>query len=282
MTIGKLIYNTIFKPTSSFRYNINHFGLFGYIRILMGETKMKKAALSLPSIELRDDFDLEVNFLTGSKYWHQTIFCGYTLATTLQNKVKINFYSDGTLSLKHIGRIQSILKKSNFISEAKVVENLLETLPQANFPVLHSLRKWHPFFRRLIDIHINQEWALHLDSDMLFFSKPYELIHAFKNKNALYMKELMDNSYYADSEKNLEEKYDIICSKNVNGGIVAYNGTEINYQDLELKAKILLQNYPNAGAAQIEQTLMGYILNEQNAVPLDDNFYQIIYEDTFF
>ena len=277
MGIGRLIYKIFFKPTLQIRYHIHHFGLSGWYKLYKGEQQMKKAAMNITPVSLAKDHLLEVNYLTGAKYWHQTIFCAQSLARVLQGNVKINIYSDGTLNQTHEAFIERAIPGIVFIIEEGVNEYLERFLPVSQFPTLHYLRKWHPFFRRLIDIHSDTEWAVHLDSDMLFFDRPQQIIEAYQNKTAIYMEEHLQNSYFVDDEKILKDKYNISCISNVNGGIIAYNGN-IDYTDLEQKAKTLLDQYPNAGPAQVEQTLMSYLLFKQNAKPLDKHLHPIFYD----
>ncbi|WP_419701090.1 hypothetical protein [Mucilaginibacter sp. NFX135] len=277
MSIGRLIYKIFFKPTLQIRYYIRHFGLTGWYKLYQGEQQMKKAASDIPPVPLAKDHLLEVNYLTGAKYWHQTIFCAQSLARILQGRVKINIYSDGTLGQTHEAFIARAIPGVSIVAEKTVNEHLDKFLPIAQFPTLHYLRKWHPFFRRLIDIHSAPLWAIHLDSDMLFFDRPQQIIDAYQNKTAIYMQEHLSSSYFVDDEKTLKDKYDINCISHVNGGIIAYNG-DIDYTDLEEKAKTLLKHYPNAGPAQVEQTLMSYVLFKQGATPLDKQRYPIFYD----
>ncbi|SDI22665.1 hypothetical protein SAMN05192573_117117 [Mucilaginibacter gossypii] len=244
-----------------------------------GEQQMKKAALKLPPLNLSKHKILNVSFLTGAKYWHQTIFCAYTLAHFSDGEIGIRLYSDGTLTDEQIGFINQVLPGIETISEQQVLQHLNLVLPQHTFPTLRHLRNWHPFFRRLIDIHTSPSWAIHMDSDMIFFGKPNQIIEAYQRKTAVYMKEQLASSYFVDSEDTLRDKYGINCIKSVNGGIVAYNNDKVDYADLEEKAKLLLQHYPQAGPAQVEQTLMSYMLHHQNAAALDEKSYSIFYDD---
>jgi hypothetical protein len=278
VSLGKIAYKYFFKPTFSVRYHISHFGLIGWLNMQRGEQQMKKAALKLPPVNLSTDKILEVSFLTGAKYWHQTIFCAYTLAGYLNGRVGIKLYSDGTLTDEHIGFVKKVLPGVEALSEKQVAEHLDRVLPHNKFPTLRHLRNWHPFFRRLIDIHTAPSWTIHLDSDMIFFSKPDQILEAYQRKTAVYMKEQLANSYFVDSEDVLRDKYGINCIKSVNGGIIAYDNNRVDYADLEEKAKLLLLQYPNAGPAQVEQTLMSYVLYHQASEALDERKYTIFYD----
>jgi hypothetical protein len=279
MRIGPLIYKLIFEPTLPIRYNLKHFGLLGWHKIYQGEKRMEKAATNLTPIKLTADFILEVSYLTGAKYWHQTLFCAYSLANILLGRVRINIYSDGTLDNGHKASIEKIIQGVIFISDNQVSAHLNHFLPKEKYPTLRYLQGWHPFFKRLINIHSRPSWSVHLDSDMIFFNYPAQLIDAYTHKKSIYMKEQLDNSYFVDNEDTLKDKYHIPCISFVNGGIIAYDSDKVDYADLEDKAKLLLNEYPNAGPAQVEQTLMSYLLFKQDAEALDKKLYAIIYEN---
>jgi hypothetical protein len=242
------------------------------------EQRMKAAAKRLKPVPLLSDFGLEVNYLTGDKYWHQTLFCAWSLATIMEGQVKINIYSDGSLRKKHNKTIEKTLPGILIKPEKQVDHYLNKVLPDDNYPTLRRLRKSHPFFRRLLDIHTQPSWSIHLDSDMLFLKKPGELINAFLNKSAIYMKDHLVKSYFVDDEKTLETNFGIYCKANVNGGIIAYDHDKVDYIDLERKAKLLSETYPNTGAAQLEQTLMSYVLYMQGANPLEMERYTIFFD----
>jgi hypothetical protein len=278
MTFGRIAYRFFFKPTFTLRYHITHFGLLGWIEMCRCEGQMKRAARKLRTIRLSQDKLLQASFLTGEKYWHQTLFCAYTLARSLDGQVGIKLYSDGTLTDEHIECIGKVLPGVESTSELEVIKILDAVLPEQNFPTLRHLRKWHPFFRRLIDIHTSPSWTLHLDSDMLFLSKPRQVLAAYQSKTSVYMKERLADSYFVDTIENLRDNHGINCLKKVNGGMVAYDSDRIDYNDLEKKAKYLLQKFPDAGPAQVEQTLMSYILYLQTAVALNEDEYAIFYD----
>ncbi len=278
MTAGQLLYKYLFKPTLPLRYNLTHFGLAGYLHMARGERAMKKAAARLRPITLTADVLLECSYLTGKKYWHQTIFCACSLARALQGRVKIKIYSDGTLTARHAAVLKTVLKNVILIYPEEVEQQLQQKLPQDHFPALHFLRNWHPFFKRIIDIHCTPGWSMHLDSDMLFLNYPGELVEAYQNKAAVYMKESMPESYYVDQESALQEKYGISCVNHLNGGIVAYDNDRVDYADLEQKAQLMIDRYLPQGPARVEQTLMSYMLYRQNATALAEALYTIYYD----
>ena len=279
MGLGKFIYKYIFKPTLPLRYNLNHFGLLGWLKYRAGERAMKKAAGVMRPIELSDDENaVSFCFLTGEKYWHQTIFAIKSLHQQLDDTFRVKIYSDGSLRDNHTANLLKFAPEIKIVPLEQINAHLDAVLPESGFPALRYLRDWHPFFKRMIDIHCNPGYAIHLDSDMLFFNNPAAIINAFKDRQAIYMQDMMEESYFVDTEANLIHKYNMHCLPYVNGGIIAYDNDRVDYADLEQKAQLLIDNYLSAGPARIEQTLMSYLLHQQNAKGLNQKQYAIHYD----
>jgi hypothetical protein len=279
MSLGKLVYKYLYAPTASIRYNLHHFGIKGWHAYKNGEKQMKVAAVNFPAINLQTADDVPViSYLTGEKYWHQTIFGIQSLVNHYGNNIGIDIYSDGSLTPPIIDTLKNYCPQIAIITEEQIMANLNAIIPADKYPSLHFLRSWSAFFKRMIDIHCKMQWAIHLDSDMLFFKYPDDLTDFSKQKKAFFMQEQMNASYFVDDSEVLLKKYDIPTLQNVNGGIIAYDGSVVDYQRLEHIAKLLLENYFHQGPARIEQTLMSYILAMQNGTPLNKTDYKIYYD----
>jgi hypothetical protein len=280
MTIGKLAYKYFFKPTLPMRYNLKHFGLMGCLAYRKGEAEMKSAALNLPPIDLQLQGDtLPISFLTGRNYWHQTIFCIQSLTKQCGVNFSIKLYSDGSIDKQTEQYFKAFCPKISIIAEDQLLDSLNTFIPQNKYPLLHFIRNWSPFFRRMIDIHCKPEWNIHLDSDMIFTGYPTDLINYAKNKSAFYMEERDDKCFFSDSSGILLSKHNIKTIERVNGGVIAYDGNVIDYDALEHVTKILLDNYFEIGPGPMEQTLMSHILSTQSGKPLNPEVYKILYYD---
>ncbi|MGN8059078.1 hypothetical protein ACTJKN_22515 [Pedobacter sp. 22163] len=279
LQLGKFLYRLYFQPTLKYRYNITHFGFRGWFKMHQGEKAMKKAALKLRNQLQKPLYqNIELNFLTGKNYWHQTIFCIESFIKSYGNNIAVKIYSDGSINKEITTIFKKYCNEIIIVKDEEIKEKLNEVLPVSMFPTLNYLRNWHPFFRRLIDIHAESSWKIHLDSDMLFLKLPTEIFEAYTNKSAIYMFEQLNSSYFVDDSKIIKDKFGIDLVEKVNGGVVAYNGSLVDYVDLEKVAKTLMINYSKASPAEIEQTLMSYLLYKQNAFGLNKHEYKIYYE----
>jgi hypothetical protein len=278
MTLGSLVYKVFFRPTLKIRYYIGHFGLMGWYKLHNGELQMKKAATSLPPVALLLNYDLEVSYLTGVKYWHQTIFCAYSLARALKGRVRINIYSDGTLTPALTGFISKALPAVNIINAEDLSRQINEVLPEKDFPTLRALREKNPFFRKLVDMRINDRYIVQLDSDMLFFNEPEELIKAYKDNENYFMQDTIPASYYVLPEDMISKDLGIPMCEKINSGILAYNSSKIDWHFVEHICAYLLQNAAGVHPPMFEQTLNAIIISWLGGKPLKPA-YRILYAD---
>lgn len=276
MTLGSIIYKLFFKPHLNIRYNIGHFGLMGWYRMCSGEKQMKKSAASLPPITLSEDHLLEVSYLTGANYWHQTIFCAYSLARVLNGRVRINIYSDGTLNPKLAGFIKKALPNIIIVDQDDLRKQIDNILPEKDFPLLRALREKDAFFRKLVDMRANGRYIIQLDSDMLFFNKPERLISAYRDDENYFMQDTIPASYYVLPEDIISKKLNIPTREKINSGILAYNSAKIDWHFVERTCAYLIENAPHLHPPMFEQTLNAIIISWLDGKPLKPE-YRILY-----
>jgi len=245
--------------------------------MIYGEQQMKKAAANLPSFPLLTNHVLEVSYLTGKRYWHQTAFCAYSLAKILQGKIKINIYSDGSLSKYQSNVLSKGLPGIEIIKMHEILHQLEKRLPQNSFPTLRFLRENNPFFRKLIDMRLNDRYIVQLDSDMLFFNTPSELLNSYQTGGNYFMQDTLQNSYYVLDEKIIEEHLKVNIKEKINSGILAYNSKDIDWVYVEECCKFLLDRIEVISPPMFEQTLNAIIISKLNGKPLDDS-YHILYD----
>lgn len=240
---------------------INRFGgLFSYIKISKGKRNMMKNSYNLlPLTSSSNGYALY--FLTGKKYLYQTIFCIKSLLTVSSEKFKIHLVDDGSFTSLDLTFIKNKLPCAIIICRNDIEERLLEILPFEKFPYLHHKRKVYPHIKKLIDVHIFKEndWKLVLDSDMLFWKEPKEIIDWLKNPTKpLYMKDC-EQSYGFDIS-DMEALCNHRIPDKLNVGIIGLKSSRIPWNDLELWAKSLEVNY---ASYYLEQALTAMIVAEQ-------------------
>jgi len=145
--------------------------------MLREQKSMEKASLKL-NPTLSDNEGLPVYFLTGDKYLYQTLFCIKSLDNVCAAKLKYILVDDGTFTNEHIERINRQLPGAVVVTQPAIDKNLENILPENDYPVLRGKRKVYPHIKKLTDVHTlpGNEWKLVLDSDMLFWKEPKEII----------------------------------------------------------------------------------------------------------
>ncbi len=163
-----------------------NWGPRAYFGINRWKAEMEEAAKALPvlsptphsnSHDSHPEPELELWFLTGAQFWYQTAFCAWTLAKQSGREVTLNVVDDGSLLREHEDHLRRIFPKGQTIQKSTVTERLNELLPETRFPILRS--RWEDYvnIRKLTDVHLGSTGAkLVLDSDMLFFGRPNELL----------------------------------------------------------------------------------------------------------
>lgn len=131
MSFGQLAYKFFYLPSLPYRYNLKHYGFKGWLNYSIDEYQMKKSALSLPSINLTSVGEplIAINFLTGERYWHQTLFCIQSMVNQSGNNLSIKIYSDGTINEKVQKIFHSYCPQIIICSEEEVLESLNTIIP---------------------------------------------------------------------------------------------------------------------------------------------------------
>ena len=102
------------KPRSNWNLWQRFGGYFEYQKMLSAQKDMEKAAESL-YIKNEHNLlpELNVCFLTGKKFWYQTLFCAYSLQKITPNPIHFTFYDDGTLD--QVSNIKGQIPNSTFL-----------------------------------------------------------------------------------------------------------------------------------------------------------------------
>jgi len=117
---------------------------------------------------------LAVHFLTGARFWYQTVFCAASLARHGGVRLACHIHDDGSLDHALASQLRTSLGPDTVIhSHREITSRLDMLLPESRFPILRERHRNYPNIRKLIDPHLGSAgWKCVLDSDMLFFRKP--------------------------------------------------------------------------------------------------------------
>ncbi|MXV52823.1 glycosyl transferase [Pedobacter sp. HMF7647] len=252
---------------------MNRFGgKKAYEQMLAGKTEMESASYSFSPIKCFHD-GLPIYFLTGKKYLYQTLFCLKSLSKYCNEKFCIYLVDDGSFDAELISRVKRQLPGA-IIIDSKTIENKIANyLPKTTFPVLNRKRAEYPHIKKLTDVHLfdgGPEFKLVLDSDMLFWAEPEELIAWLKNPQlTLHMVDCMES--YGYPKAKLEAICNTVIPDLVNVGAIGLKSNNINWEKLEYWVDELENS--EGKSYYLEQALSAMIIGSTPSVVLNSNDY---------
>jgi len=221
--------------------------------------------------------DIKIIFLTGEKYWHQTALCALSLIENLKHIPSFVIYDDGTLKPHRIKFLQRLLTDVSVISIAESEAIVDEVIPREKYPSLRLARDKCIFMRKLIDTNLLSPGRIYLDSDIIFWQYPSELVSLYQEKNPFYMKQnTIPNDWGLICKfQEVSDAIGIEPVHHLNGGIIYLGNAQLDWSLLESWTEILL-NMPNQhNFNMVEQTLYSLVVAQQvkDAVGLSDSYY---------
>jgi hypothetical protein len=229
---GKIVYTIYYRPLAWLKRVQKSGGVLNLIRIEKGRNAMGKAAekLRLPSVSKTE---ANVYFLTGKKFWHLTAFCMYSLARACNNTIRPVFVDDGSMDEKLIKKIQDQFPGCIIKTKEQTEALINKALPPLKYPHIHKKRAIYPHIKKLTDIHVGSiGWKMVLDSDMLFFKYPAQIISWLKNpEQPFFLYDPICSYHYSINLMEQLSGHPIV--HNLNVGAVGLKSELINWDKLE-------------------------------------------------
>ena len=213
---------------------------------------------------------LEVQVLTGKKYWYQTAFCLHSLGQVAGREIVPMVHDDGSLQPEQIEVFRRICPRTKVESRVEIEERIERVLPREKFPFLRKRRDELPLIKKITDIHAGREgWRLFLDADLLFFRKPAFLLDWWDRPGRSIHGVDVINAYGYPLEVLAEVGGRPVPEK-VNTGITGLNSDEIDWGKMERWCWALTVDHP-AHYYQ-DQALVALHLaeREREAIPAKD------------
>jgi hypothetical protein len=260
------------------RAKISRFRRFGgyleYKKMLAGEVDMEMCAERLPPVQSFDD-GFPVFFLTGHKYFHQTLYCIRSLSMVAGKRLRITIVDDGSFDSGLIGRVSRQLPGAALITQGVIDQKLNELLPAEIFPNLRSRREVYPHLRKLTDVHTIScalGWKLVLDSDMLFWREPLEIMNWLKNPDRpIYMTDCEE--CYGYSRESMEALTGDRVPLELNVGVIGLHSGSIDWEKVEYWIGKLEQT--QGTSYFLEQALTAMLIGTEPSLVLPAQTYQV-------
>lgn len=233
--------------------------------------QMELAAAALPPLPAPTRHDgLRVHLLTGSRFWYQTAFCIHSLARTAGEPIAVDLYDDGTMTGAVRSQLARLGTAIRFHDHAEIVARLDRELPTARFPVLRERWLNYPNLRKLTDVHVGERgWKLVLDSDLLFFHRPTQLLDWVRTpRRPLHAVDCTES--YGYSRPLLARLAGGPIPRLVNVGVTGWRSEAIDWEELETWcAELLARERTNY---YLEQALIAMLAARQqcDVLPAED------------
>jgi hypothetical protein len=176
--LGPVVLRYYHTPVALLRQSIAEGGPWEQRRTEQARLEMIAAARTLPPLAARESQNtVEIAFLSGERFWWQTLFCVVSLQTHSPVRIVPVVYDDGTFSDATWSAFSRVVPWARLITGAEIATTLDTHLPVSRFPSLRSRRLTYPHLRKLTDVHAGRSgWLAVLDSDMLVFRRPTALL----------------------------------------------------------------------------------------------------------
>lgn len=246
-------------------------GYFNYCKMMAARRRMEQASLKLPPVISASD-GLPIYFLTGKNYLYQTLFCIYSLILVANVEFRFILVDDGSFNEELIARIKKQLPGADIVTKENIAQNLRKVIPAEQYPCLHHKRSVYPHIKKLTDIHSlpHDGWKLVLDSDMLFWNTPVELIDWLKNPTTpIHMIDCEES--YGYSMSLMEDISGKSIQPLINVGVIGLNSNDISWYDVENWIKAL--EAKEGTSYYLEQALTAMLIRNRCSTVLEASNY---------
>ena len=260
-------------PKSELRKFKRFGGYFNYRKMIRSRKLMDESSLNLtPAISNPEG--LLIHFLTGKKYLYQTLYCIQSLTKVTTTKFKFVLVDDGSLDDSMLEQINYQLPGAEIVTKLMIEKNLRSSLPEHLYPYLNQKRKVYPHIKKLTDVHTipGNTWKLVLDSDMLFWSEPKQMIAWLRNpENPIHMVDCEES--YGYSYELMEEVCGFKIRALINVGAIGLNSGQVNWNNIEKWTEKLEEK--EGVSYYLEQALTAMIIGNCNSEILNSQEYVV-------
>lgn len=242
----------------------NSFRFFNYKYRLSLDLK------ELQTFKLEKDSSIVIAILCGKKTVDEAIATLYSFYSNTDRRYSLAIFDDGTLTFDCCNKIHYYFKNSYSLLRKEADEKVLSFLDKEHLLKIKELRHNLVFASRLTDINffMNGKIVIQLDSDVLFFNEPSEILQIVEGncgeqKYFSYNKDIM--SSYCGNIEAIYKATGIKITPNFNAGLCTYIASVKNLYFFEEK---LAEGLPVKNLYYAEQTLLALLMTVREANPL--------------
>lgn len=274
LRLGRAALMLYHHPVGLIRKSIVEGGPWQQRRTELGRYAMIEAAGNLLELAVpAADNGARVTFLSGDKYWYQTLFCFASLQINVADRITPVIVDDSTLTAHVRKQISRVVPWAEFVDHSVIAERLDRLLPASRYPILRARRREYAHLRKLTDIHVGAPyWTLVLDSDMLFFRRPEAVLDWFRDPCSIFLQDI--DTMYGYTPDLMEELAAGPVRARVNVGLYALHGPSVDWDRVEFWCRTQIER---AGPHYLqEQGLTALLLASCDAKPLSATDYVVL------
>jgi hypothetical protein len=274
LQLGSLVYHTWHRPRAALLRVQREGGLVEQWRDGQGRRAMQAAAARLPPLDPPAPEAPEVFFLTGRRFWYQTVFCFWSLRHHAGCDLRPVFLDDGTIDPALRAECRRLFPGAVIEQEGEAERRLDAHLPEKKYPTLRAQRRGYKHLRKLTDAHAGRTgWRLVLDSDMLFFRRPDVLLAWLAAPDRpMHMLDVHDAyGYPAAALQVLAGRAVPAC---VNVGICGFRSDALDWGHLESWAAQLIARHGTS--YYLEQALVALLAAHSDPLRLPRSDYLLL------
>jgi hypothetical protein len=213
--------------------------------------------------------EVEIHMLLHHKRVFEALWALYSFVFLAGQPFRIVIHDDGSLTVADRQLLQKVFPGVSFVGRIESDIALENYFQEQGLHRCANMRRNLIFARKLFDpvFFSKSKWILLMDSDVLFYRKPLEVLQA----DNLYS---CDNGYrYCLDENQMIELLGRPCIERFNPGIMKIQRKEVAFNQVESwLTHPGFWKKDGTGNYYAELTLWAMILTTADATPLPDNY----------
>jgi hypothetical protein len=195
-----------------------------YIPLEMASARARPAlsrrSIELPKLACYASNGLDLCMLLGAKHADMGLFAAWSLMRFLPG-ARLKVFSDGSLEESHRAAFQALMENVNFVDSIEREEKA-DAFFGNRYPLLKAWRANQIYGAKFTDFHLFGEGdrIVSIDSDILCFSEPTELIECLDEKSPAMRWNMDSHSSYVAPTQILEKIVGWRVPERVNSGFL--------------------------------------------------------------
>ena len=224
--------------------------------------------LDLPPVQTDDvsaDASVEVHLVCCLKDYLCALWALKTFYFTAGVSYPLIVHLNGTMTTRALSRLRTHLPNARIVEQRAIEGIVTDWLVNNNCPRLQQVRSKNGFMLKLVDVNLLSEAPrlLVLDSDVLFFRRPDELLSAVKSAQDGMLFQRDAGSTYNLTLDEARTQLGINLAPRVNTGIMLFAKNAVDL----CRCETLLEHPAVARqTGWIEQTLYALVASESDSV----------------